>query len=40
MDRESDNICLVPYNFEPKYSVEETDSRHYFILLQKLHALE
>ena len=30
MELESDNIGLLPYNFDPEYLVEEINSRQYF----------
>ena len=31
MNRKSDNMCLVPYNFDPEYSVEEINSSQLLI---------
>jgi hypothetical protein len=31
MNRESDNIGLVPYNFDPEYLVEEINNRQQLI---------
>jgi len=31
MNRKSDNMCLVPYNFDPEYSVEEINSSQHLI---------
>jgi hypothetical protein len=31
MNRESDNLGAVPYNFDPEYSIEKTNSRQHLI---------